>query len=227
MPSPSHSPVVDAAGTTDVAGSLFVVVAPSGAGKTSLVRALMAQRPDIELSVSFTTRTPRPGEVDGRDYVFVGRDDFERRRDAGEFLEWAHVHGNYYATSRPWIAGRIAQGRDILLEIDCQGADQVLRLFPDAVRIFIAPPSLAVLRERLVARGQDTPEVIEGRLAAARGELAEAPKYQYVIINQDFAVALSQLVAIFDCARLRFPKQQARHPALFQQLFGPGTAADR
>ncbi|HQD84250.1 MAG TPA: guanylate kinase [Quisquiliibacterium sp.] len=226
-PAAGSAPSADACGAPAVAGSLFVVVAPSGAGKTSLVRALMAQRPDIELSVSFTTRAPRPGEVDGRDYVFVGRDDFERRRDAGEFLEWAHVHGNYYATSRPWIAGRIAQGRDILLEIDCQGADQVLRLFPDAVRIFIAPPSLAVLRERLVARGQDAPEVIEGRLAAARGELAEAPKYQYVIINQDFAVALSQLVAIFDCARLRFPKQQARHPALFQQLFGPGAAADR
>ena len=203
----------------DAAGSLFVVVAPSGAGKTPLVRAMMQQRPDVELSVSFTTRPPRPGEVDGRDYVFVDRDEFERRREAGEFLEWAHVHGNFYATSRQWIAARMAQGRDILLEIDCQGSDQVLRLFPDAVRVFIAPPSIEVLRERLLARGQDSAEVIEGRLAAARGELAEAPKYQYVIINQEFAVALSQLIAIVDCARLRYPKQRARNPALFDRLF--------
>jgi guanylate kinase len=201
------------------AGSLFVVVAPSGAGKTTLVRAMMQQRPDVELSVSFTTRPPRPGEVDGRDYVFIGRDEFERRRAAGEFLEWAHVHGNFYATSRQWIATRMGQGRDILLEIDCQGSDQVLRMFPDAVRVFIAPPSIEVLRERLLARGQDSAEVIEGRLAAARGELAEAPKYQYVIINQDFAVALSQLITIVDCARLRYAKQRARNPALFDQLF--------
>jgi len=220
-PGPEPAPARTREGTQAPAapGSLFVVVAPSGAGKTTLVRAMMERRPDVELSVSFTTRPPRPGEVDGRDYVFVGRDEFERRREAGEFLEWAHVHGNFYATSRQWIAARMAQGRDILLEIDCQGSDQVLKLFPDAVRVFIAPPSIEVLHERLLARGQDSAEVIEGRLAAARGELTEAPKYQYVIINQDFAVALSQLITIVDCARLRYPKQRARNPALFDQLF--------
>lgn len=204
-------------------GSLFVISAPSGAGKTSLVRAMMEAHPQVEVSVSFTTRPPRPGEENGRDYHFVSRDDFERRRDAGEFLEWAEVHGNLYGTSREWIAARMALGRDIVLEIDWQGAEQVGRLFPDAVGIFIAPPSLEALRERLERRGQDSADVIEQRLSAARGELEQAPRFQYVIINQDFAIALKQLSTIVESASLRYPKQRARDPLLFARLFGPSA----
>lgn len=219
----SPSPTPPAAPATGAplpgAGSLFVVVAPSGAGKTSLVRALLEQRPGVELSVSFTTRAPRPGERDGVDYRFIDRADFERRRAAGEFLEWAEVHGNLYGTSRDWIAARIAEDRDIVLEIDWQGAHQVQRLFPDAIGVFIAPPSMQALRERLRSRGQDSDEVIERRMAAARDELLQAHSFQYVIINQDFTTALSQLATIVDAAGLRFPKQQARERRLFAQLF--------
>lgn len=196
-----------------------MIAAPSGAGKTSLVRAMMDAHPQVEVSVSFTTRAPRPGERDGHDYHFVARADFERRREAGEFLEWAEVHGNLYGTSRAWIAQRMALGRDIVLEIDWQGAEQVRRLFPDAVGIFIAPPSLATLRERLERRGQDSAEVIAQRMRAAQGELAQAPRFQYVIINQDFATALRQLSCIVESAGLRFAKQRARDPALFERLF--------
>ena len=199
------------------AGCLFIVVAPSGAGKTSLVRALLGQRPGVELSISYTTRAPRPGELHGVDYLFIDRPEFERMRDAGEFLEHAEVHGNGYGTSRKWIEGRMTEGADILLEIDCQGAHQVLRLFPDAVGVFIAPPSIAELRERLMRRGQDSPEVIERRMIAARDELRQAGDFEYVIINQDFATALQQLLAIVDVARLRFAKQRARHPELFDE----------
>ena len=200
------------------AGSLFVVTAPSGAGKTSLLRALLADAPLMQLSVSFTTRAPRPGEIDGRDYFFVDRPEFERRREAGEFLEWAQVHGNLYATSRTWIEGRIEAGVDIVLEIDWQGATQVQRLFPDAIGVFIVPPSIGVLRERLTQRGQDSVEVIEQRVAAAQAELRQAHRFQYVIINQDFASALADLRTIVQAARLRFAKQQARHPATFAAL---------
>lgn len=209
------------AGQPQAAGSLFVIVAPSGAGKTSLVRAMMDERPGVELSISFTTRAPRPGELHGRDYWFVERAEFERRRADGEFLEWAEVHGNFYGTSRTWISQRIGAGHDIVLEIDWQGAAQVQRLFPDAVGIFIAPPSLEALRERMQRRGQDAPEVIERRMAAARGELAQASRFQYVIINQDFATALRHLISIVESAGLRFDSQRARQPELFERLFGP------
>jgi len=124
---------------TENPGSLFVIVAPSGAGKTSLVRGLLQNEPDVRLSVSFTTRQPRPGERDGIDYRFIGVEEFERRRSEGEFLEWARVHDNLYGTSRAWIEAQMAKGQDIILEIDCQGAEQVKRLYPDAVGIFIAP----------------------------------------------------------------------------------------
>ncbi|HLT25177.1 MAG TPA: guanylate kinase [Zeimonas sp.] len=200
------------------AGSLFVVAAPSGAGKTSLVRALIADRPLLQLSVSFTTRAARAGEVDGRDYRFIDREEFERRRQAGEFLEWAEVHGNLYATSRHWIEERIRAGVDIVLEIDWQGAVQVQRLFTDAVGIFIVPPSIDALRERLEQRGQDSAEVIERRLAAARLELKQAHRFQYVIINQDFATALAELRTLVEAARLRLSRQRARHPAIFSAL---------
>jgi guanylate kinase len=200
------------------AGSLFVVSAPSGAGKTSLVRALLADAPLIQLSVSCTTRAARAGEVHGRDYVFIDAAEFERRRAAGEFLEWAEVHGNLYATSRAWIEEHIAAGVDIVLEIDWQGAAQVQRLYPDAIGVFIVPPSIDVLRERLTQRGQDSAEVIERRVAAAEAELKQAHRFQYVIINQDFASALRDLRTIVEAARLRYSKQQARHLVVFGEL---------
>jgi guanylate kinase len=199
-------------------GSLLIVVAPSGAGKTSLVRHLLAAREGVRLSVSFTTRAPRPGEQNGVDYHFVSESEFTARRDAGEFLEWARVHGNYYGTSKAWIAGQMAEGVDIVLEIDWQGAAQIRQLFPQAISIFIAPPSLETLRERLMVRGQDSAEVIERRMTAAHGELKHADECQYVIINQDFAEACRVLAGLLDAARARFDQQRQRYSQLFDAL---------
>ncbi|MFM7570295.1 MAG: guanylate kinase [Betaproteobacteria bacterium] len=199
-------------------GSLFVIVAPSGAGKTSLVRGLLENEPDVRLSVSFTTRAPRPGERDGIDYRFVTVSEFESRRAEGEFLEWARVHDNLYGTSRAWIESQMGAGQDIILEIDCQGATQVKRLYPDAVGIFIAPPSIEELARRLRARAQDSESVIERRINAAQAELAQADHFEYVIINQHFGDALEQLRALVRAARLRFSRQCARHPEVFSQL---------
>jgi len=210
---------------SESAGSLFVVSAPSGAGKTSLVRALLADRPLLQLSVSFTTRPPRAGEENGHDYHFVDRAEFERRREAGEFLEWAEVHGNLYATSRLWIEERMRAGVDIVLEIDWQGAAQVQQLFADAVGVFIVPPSVDALRERLEQRGQDSAEVIERRVAAARNELKQAHRFQYVIINQDFATALAELRILVEAARLRLSRQRARHRSTFHALGIAGDAS--
>lgn len=207
MPDTSHS-----------AGSLFMVVAPSGAGKSTLVNALLAQEPAIKLSISYTTRAPRPAEQHGREYYFTSVDDFMQRREAGEFLEWAEVHGNYYGTSRLLIADQMRIGTDVLLEIDWQGAQQVKKQFPHAVGIFILPPSIAALEERLKKRGQDEPNVIARRLLAAGGEIAHASEFEYVIINQDFAVALAELSAIVKATRCRFAQQAARNVSLFAQL---------
>ena len=154
---------------THTSGSLFMVVAPSGAGKSTLVNALLAQEPTIKLSVSHTTRDPRPGEQNGREYHFTTVDEFLKKRDAGEFLEYAEVHGNFYGTSRVQIANEMQTGTDILLEIDWQGAQQVKRKFPHAVGIFILPPSIVALEERLKKRGQDEPHVILRRVLAAGG----------------------------------------------------------
>jgi guanylate kinase len=192
-----------------------VIAAPSGAGKTSLVKALLVEQPMIKVSVSSTTRSMRPGEVDGIDYVFLSEAEFLKRRDAGEFLEWAKVHGNFYATSKKWIENEIANGIDIILEIDWQGAQQIKLLFPLAVGIFIAPPSMAALKERLVARGQDSDAVIEGRLAAAQSEISHAHEFEYVIINQDFSDALRDLTQIVAASRLRFKQQAHQFPSLF------------
>ncbi len=205
-------------------GSILIVVAPSGAGKTSMVRALMTSRRRIRHSVSYTTRPARDGERHGEDYLFIGRDEFLARRAAGEFLEWAEVHGNLYGTSRQWIDAQIAAGADIVLEIDWQGARQVAELYPDAISIFIAPPSLDILKERLQARGQDAPAVIERRLAAARSELEHAGEFQYIIVNQEFTEACQQLIGIADAARCRFRQQAAQHGALFAALGIPGGA---
>jgi len=199
-------------------GNLFIVCAPSGAGKTSLVNALLEREPDLELSVSFTTRAPRPGEADGREYHFVSRESFLTMAGRGEFLESAEVHDNLYGTSQGWIAMRRREGKDILLEIDWQGAIQVRNLIPDALGIFILPPSPDALRKRLVARGQDSADVIERRLAAAREEIAHVSEFDYVIINQNFDVAVSDLVSIVRAQRLRVTAQLARHGELINQF---------
>jgi guanylate kinase len=199
-------------------GCLFVLAAPSGGGKTSLVKALLGREPGIRLSVSFTTRPPRPGETDGVDYFFVDEPKFRALNDAGEFLEHAHVHGNWYATSAVWLRSQVTHGHDVLLEIDWQGAAQVRRLMPDSVHIFILPPSLESLRERLEKRGQDAPEVIVRRLEAAREEMRHCGEFDYVIMNQDFARAVDDLSAIVRAARLTAARQAVRHAQLLQRL---------
>jgi guanylate kinase len=204
--------------TLSHSGSLFMVVAPSGAGKSTLVNALLAQEPSIKLSISYTTRPPRPKEQHGREYYFTTAEDFLARRHAGEFLESAEVHGNFYGTSRILISEQMKAGTDVLLEIDWQGAQQVKKQFPQAIGIFILPPSIAALEERLKKRGQDEPHVIMRRMLAAGGEIAHAPEFEYVIINQDFAIALSELSSIVKASRCRFSQQAARNASLFAQL---------
>ena len=199
-------------------GNLFMVVAPSGAGKSTLVNALLAQEPSIKLSISYTTRAPRPGEQHGREYHFTTVEDFLARRAAGEFLESAEVHGNYYGTSRLLIAEQMQSDTDVLLEIDWQGAHQVKKQFPNATGIFILPPSIAALEERLKKRGKDAPSVILRRVLAAGGEIAHASECEYVIINQEFATALAELTSIVRAARCRFVQQAARNASLFAQL---------
>jgi guanylate kinase len=199
-------------------GCLFVLAAPSGAGKTSLVAALLEREPGLRLSVSYTTRPPRPGEQDGVHYHFVDETRFRALEVAGEFLEHAHVHGNWYATSATWLRDQVAHGHDVLLEIDWQGAVQVRRLIRDAVLVFILPPSPASLRERLEKRGQDSVEVIERRLEAAREEMRHCGDFDYVIMNQDFARALDDLLAIVRAARLTTKRQLVRHGELVKRL---------
>jgi guanylate kinase len=199
-------------------GNLFIVSAPSGAGKTSLVGAMLAATANIDLSVSYTTRTPRPGEVDGRDYHFVSRDTFLQMAGHGDFLESAEVYGNLYGTSQTWIKAEMTQGRDILLEIDWQGAEQVRRVFPDALSIFILPPSLEALETRLKGRGQDSMDVIARRMQTARDEMSHVAEFDYVIINDSLQDAVLQLKAIVTAARLRRDNQLALHQNLINQL---------
>lgn len=200
------------------AGNIFLVVAPSGAGKSTLVNALLERDGALALSVSYTTRQPRPGDQDGREYHFVGIEDFKARRARGEFLESAEVHGNFYATSRVWIEERVAAGHDVLLEIDWQGARQVKAAFPQAVSIFVLPPSIDALAQRLHKRGQDSAAVIQRRLLAAGSEIAHAPEMDYVLINEDFSLALAQMTAVVTATRLRYASQAARHHDLFADL---------
>jgi guanylate kinase len=202
-------------------GNLYVIAAPSGGGKTSLVNALLAREPGVRLSVSYTTRPPRPGEIDGVHYRFVDEPGFAACRDRGEFLEHAHVHGNWYATSATWLQKEVSSGHDVLLEIDWQGARQVRKLIASAVSIFILPPSLASLRERLEKRGQDTPAVIARRLDAAREEMRHCGEFDYVIINQDFAAAVDDVAAVVRASRLRMAPQLGRHAQLLQALLAP------
>lgn len=199
-------------------GNVFVVCAPSGAGKTSLVAELLRRDRSARLSVSHTTRAPRSGEQDGRDYHFVSRPVFEGMIERGEFLESAEVHGNLYGTSQAWIDEQIARDVDIVLEIDWQGAQQVRRLIPEAIGIFILPPSPDTLRRRLIDRGQDSTAVIERRLQAARSEIAHLTEFDYVMINNNFDDAVEDLVSIVRATRLRIAAQVFRHSDLINSL---------
>ena len=192
-----------------MSGALFIVSSPSGGGKTSLVKSLLEAEPEVRLSVSYTTRAPRPGEINGREYHFVAPREFQRMLEAGEFLESAVVHGNQYGTSQKWIERELADGRDVLLEIDWQGAQQVRRLMRQVVSIFIRPPSPEVLAARLKGRGQDSPDVVQRRLAAARDEISHVSEYDYVIINDDFTRAALDLRSIFRAERLKLARQLA------------------
>ena len=200
------------------AGSLFVVSAPSGAGKTTLVKLLLERDPQVRHSVSYTTRAPRAGELHGREYNFVEVPAFVAMRERGEFLEWAEVHGNFYGTSRLWLEAQMQAGHDMLLEIDWQGAQQVRQIFPTAVGVFIMPPSVAELERRLRGRGQDVEEVIQRRVAAALGEMRHVDEFDFVIINNNLQEALEDLCAAVRASRQRFPCQAARHPEVFSFL---------
>jgi guanylate kinase len=199
-----------------MSGCLFTVVAPSGAGKSSLVAGLLERDTGIELSVSYTTRSPRAGEVDGREYHFVTRENFKALIDADEFLEHAEVYGNLYGTSRRWIESRRTQGSHVLLEIDWQGARSVKKIFPDMVYIYILPPSIDELRRRLIKRGKDSAAIIERRLSEAREDLKHVHKADYVIINEDFGVALDDLSAVTRACQLTASRQIALNAKLLK-----------
>jgi guanylate kinase len=202
----------------NISGNLFIVTAPSGAGKTSLVRALLAADSQVRLSISYTTRPMRPGEVGGVDYHFVTEDHFLKMLEEGDFLESAEVHGARYGTSQTWVESALQSGKDLILEIDWQGAAQVRSLYPHAIGIFILPPSMETLEQRLRKRGQDADAVIARRLAAAQEEISHVSEFDYVIINDQFDVALHDLLAIVRCQRMRSEKQLARHRDLVQRF---------
>ncbi|MDZ4019015.1 guanylate kinase [Pseudomonas sichuanensis] len=201
-------------------GTLYIVSAPSGAGKTSLVTELIKQDPHVRVSVSHTTRAMRPGEAHGVNYHFVVHEEFKALIAQGDFLEHAEVFGNFYGTSRSALQETLDQGFDLILEIDWQGAQQVRKLMPEARSIFILPPSQQALRQRLDGRGQDSEEIIAGRMKEAVSEMEHYDEYEYVIINDDFDVALDDLKAVFRSNRLLLKKQQQRHEALLKQLVG-------
>lgn len=199
-------------------GNLFIITAASGAGKTSLVRALLQQDAQIQLSVSYTTRQPRVGEVNGEHYHFVDEASFLKMLDENDFLESAHVHGARYGTSKTCVNEVLAAGQDLILEIDWQGAAQVRQFYPEAISIFILPPSMQELESRLRGRGQDSDEVIAKRLAAAKDEMSHVGEFDYVTINDKFEVALEDLNAIVRTQRLKREKQLARHAILLKGL---------
>jgi len=199
-------------------GSMLMIVAPSGAGKSSLVDALLKSDPSLKLSLSTTTRAPRPGEVDGVNYRFVTKEAFIAERDQGQFLEWAEVHGHFYGTSRAWIESQMLSGSDVMLEIDWQGAQQIRKLIPSVQWIFIFPPSIEALEDRLRKRGQDDEATIERRVAAAHIELQHAHEANYIVINDLFDQALVELQNIIAASRLRSGPVMARNPALLRRL---------
>ncbi|OHV08850.1 guanylate kinase [Kushneria phosphatilytica] len=199
-------------------GTLFIVSAPSGAGKTSLVRALVERVERLGVSVSHTTRNMRPGEVDGVNYHFVSEAEFEAMIGRGEFFEHAWVFDRHYGTSRPEVEKRLAAGEDVILEIDWQGARQVREQMPEAVSIFILPPSRAALRERLSNRGQDTPDIIERRMRDAVSEMIHYDEYDALIINDDFAIAVDELEHLIRAERTRLTRVRAQHGPLLAEL---------
>lgn len=205
-------------------GTLFVISAPSGAGKTSLVAEMLRADQKLGVSVSHTTRPMREGEINGVNYHFVSREEFEAMIGRGDFLEHADVFGNYYGTSQVWVRETLASGRDVILEIDWQGAAQVRRLIPECVSLFIVPPSSEILRDRLVGRGTDAAEVVERRLAEAREECRHVGSFDYLVVNDDFHEALADLLAIARCQRLRMITQRARHRPLLSGLLGAGDS---
>jgi guanylate kinase len=197
-------------------GLLFVVTAPSGAGKTSLIDALIQKDPRLKLSISYTTRPPRSGETNGREYHFIDEGAFLAMLQAGEFLEHAEVHGFRYGTSQRIVRALLASGEDLILEIDWQGARQVRKLMPECVGIFILPPSVAELERRMRSRGKDSDAVIARRMAGAREELAHAPEFEYAIINKDFDEALQDLAGVIRAERVRSARVLERHSDLLQ-----------
>ncbi len=201
-------------------GTLFNISAPSGAGKTSLVKALMANMPELKLSISHTTRPMRSGEEDGQDYFFIDKATFKKMIAEGAFLEHADVFGNYYGTSQATVEKQLNLGHDVLLEIDWQGAAQIRERMPHVVSIFILPPSLAALEERLTGRGQDSEEVIARRLSEAINEISHYKDYDYLIINDNFEVALKELAAVVLSQQVRLERQQHVHKTLIQTLLG-------
>lgn len=199
-------------------GSLFIISAPSGAGKTSLVGKLVESQPEIQVSVSHTTRPSRPGEENGVHYHFVSKEDFEVQIGEANFLEYAEVFGNYYGTSQKVVEEKLAEGVDVILEIDWQGAEQVRKLMPEAISVFIVPPSMEELRNRLTGRGSDAEDVIARRLSEAQLEMSYYLEFDYLVVNDDFDVALSQLQAIFSANRLTIGKQQLAQKELMSDL---------
>ncbi|RMH93301.1 guanylate kinase [Lysobacter pythonis] len=199
-------------------GTLYIVSAPSGAGKSSIVNAVLARDANIALSISFTSRAPRPGERHAEHYHFVSAEEFQRMIDAGDFFEYASVHGDWKGTARQSVEPQLAAGRDVLLEIDWQGARQVRRKVPDAIGVFILPPSRRALDERMRKRAQDSEETITRRLAAAREEMSHYGEYDYLIVNDDFETAVNEMVAVFAASRLRREPQMARHAGLIGTL---------
>lgn len=199
-------------------GTLYIVSAPSGAGKSSLVRATLERDPNIALSVSFTSRAARPGERDGEHYHFVSADKFEQMIAAGDFFEHALVHGDWKGTAKQSVQPQLAAGRDVLLEIDWQGARQVREMVPNTVSLFILPPSRQALAERMRKRAQDSEATIQRRLAAAREEMSHYGEYDYLIVNDDFETAVNEMCAIFTASRLRRERQVARNARLISAL---------
>ena len=202
----------------EAAGCLFIISAPSGAGKTSLVKGLLRSGLNLSLSISHTTRPPRLEEINGLDYHFVSREVFQQMLINGEFLENAEVYGNFYGTSQQWINNTIASGQDIVLEIDCQGARQIQRIFPRSVGIFILPPSIDTLAIRLQTRAQDNPEIIQQRLTAVREEVSHIAEFDYVIVNRKLDEALDDLICIIKAERLKRERQIIKHQELITQF---------
>lgn len=201
-----------------IIGRLYVVAAPSGAGKTSLVKALVESLPEVTVSISHTTRKKRPNETDGVNYHFIDKTTFQQMIQHQDFLEHATIFDNYYGTSKRWVEQTLAQGKDVVLEIDWQGQQQVKRLFPQSLSIFILPPSLEVLRERLVGRNQDDAEVIKKRLADARESVSHINEFDFVVINDQFDKALEELSFIVLATRLLRPRQTILHAGLINNL---------